>query len=180
MDKQPNDERLIPVGISSCLLGEEVRYDGGHKYNPTIVTALNKHFRFIPFCPEVDIGLGVPRDPIHLVVVGDQTRCVDAETSTQDVTDRLINSADRQRDWQDEIYGYILKRGSPSCGMQGVKLWSNGSYERSGVGIYANRVMQNFPALPVEEEGSLDDEVLREEFIQKVLSYHRSRMSELI
>lgn len=173
------DKNLIPVGISSCLLGEEVRYDGGHKYNSTIISALEKHFRFIPFCPEVDIGLGVPRAPIHLVVVGDKTRCVDAETGTQDVTDRLINSADKQRDWQGEVYGYILKKGSPSCGMQGVKLWSNGNYKRSGVGIYASRMMQNLPALPVEEEGSLEDEMLREEFIQQVLSYHRSRMTAL-
>ncbi len=171
----PDENDKIPVGISSCLLGEEVRYDGGHKHNSTISNILGQHFRFIPFCPEVDIGLGVPREPIQLVVVDDQIRCRDVKTDRLDVTDRLINCADQQRDWMLEISGYILKRGSPSCGIRDVKLWREGSVEPVGIGIYADRITHNFPSLPVEDEERLEDETIKEDFIRRVRIYHRSR-----
>ncbi len=161
----------IPVGISSCLLGDEVRYDGGHKYNPAIIEDLGEYFRFIPFCPEVDIGLGIPREPIHLVLVGDEIRCVGTETGTMDVTERLIDCADGQRPWQRGIFGYILKQNSPSCGVRQVKLLRDSEIERIGVGIYANRLMQNFPDMPVAEEVDLEDRVLRDGFVQKVCDY---------
>ncbi len=173
MDDQPKNGDLIPVGISSCLLGEEVRFDGGHKNSPYINQTLGLYFRFKPFCPEVDIGLGIPREPIRLVVAEDQTRCVGTKSSELDVTDKLIASADSQQDWQGKIFGYILKKDSPSCGMERVKQYRNGSVERTGIGIYANRIMQNFPNLPVEEEGRLGDPILRENFIQRVFIYHR-------
>ncbi len=173
MDDQPKDGDLIPVGISSCLLGEEVRFDGGHKNSPYINQTLGLYFMFTPFCPEVDIGLGIPREPIRLVVAEEQTRCVGTKTSELDVTERLIQSADSQQDWQGKIFGYILKKDSPSCGMERVKQYRNGSVERTGIGIYANKMMQNFPNLPVEEEGRLGDPVLRENFIQRVFIYHR-------
>ncbi len=171
--KVNEDRNKISVGISSCLLGEEVRFDGGHKNNSYVVHTLGEYFNFIPFCPEVDIGLGIPREPIRLVVDGDITRCVGTKTSTLDVTDRLIASAEQQKSWQSEIFGYILKKDSPSCGMERVKLYRNGQVERSGIGIYANRLMQNFPNLPVEEEGRLGDPVLRENFIQRVFICQR-------
>ncbi len=161
----------IPVGISSCLLGEGVRYDGGHKNSPYLTGALGQYFDFVPFCPEVDIGLGVPREPIQLIADGDITRCVGVTTTTLDVTDRLSHSADKQRSWQSDIFGYVLKRGSPSCGMKQVKLFQHGRVDRSGVGIYANRMMQNFPLLPVEEEEGLADPKLRHNFIQRVFIY---------
>ncbi len=167
------EDNLIPVGISSCLLGEEVRFDGGHKNNSYIVQTLGEYLKFIPFCPEVDIGLGIPREPIRLVVAGDVIRCVGVKTKTLDVTERLIASAEQQKSWQSEIFGYILKKDSPSCGTERVKLYRSDQVERTGVGIYANRLMQNFPNLPVEEEGRLGDPVLRENFIQRVFIYQR-------
>ncbi len=170
-----NDNDKISIGVSSCLLGEEVRYDGGHKYNSTIVLGLGEQFEFLSFCPEVEIGLGIPREPIHLVVIGDQTRCLDVITNTIDVTDRLIGCADEQRDWQREISGYILKKRSPSCGIREVKLWRDGKDEATGVGIYAGRVMQNFPELPVVDEESLEDHMMRDEFVRKVCAYSRWR-----
>ncbi len=163
----------IRVGISSCLLGEEVRFDGGHKNNPYIVGTLGQYFEFIPFCPEVDIELGIPREPIHLVAESNGTRCVGTKSKDLDVTDRLIESTDNQRQWQQDIFGYILKKDSPSCGMERVKLYRNGGVERTGVGIFAERMMHNFPLLPVEEEGRLGDAVLRENFIQRVFVYQR-------
>ena len=163
----------IPVGISSCLLGEEVRYDGGHKSNPYIVGTLSQYFDFIPFCPEVDIGLGIPREPIHLVLEQDQTRCVGTRSADLDVTAKLSDSADAQLVWQSDIFGYILKKGSPSCGMERVKLLHNRHAERTDVGIFAGRMMRNLPLLPVEEEGRLGDPILRENFIQRVFVYQR-------
>ncbi len=172
-DRWKDEQGKITVGISSCLLGEEVRYDGGHKYNQIIVDTLSEYFTFVPFCPEVDIGLGIPREPIQLVANGDITRCVGTKTTSLDVTERLSNSADNQKEWQKDIFGYILKKGSPSCGMEQVKLLQDGRVESSGVGIYANRMMQNFPLLPLVEEESLGDTGLREGFIQRVFIYRR-------
>jgi len=171
--EQGNTLHKIPVGISSCLLGEEVRYDGGHKYNPYIVETMGQQFDFVPFCPEVDIELGVPREPIQLVADNGITRCVGTNTSSLDVTKRLSDCADNQRYWQERIYGYILKERSPSCGMEGVRLWRNAKSEPSGVGIYANRMMQNFPLLPVEEEGRLVNSRLHESFMRQVFTYYR-------
>ncbi|MCP4128768.1 MAG: DUF1722 domain-containing protein [Gammaproteobacteria bacterium] len=172
-DRWKGEPGKITVGISSCLLGEEVRYDGGHKYNQIIVDTLSEYFIFLPFCPEVDIGLGIPREPIQLIVDGDITRCVGTKTTSLDVTEKLSSSADNQREWQRDISGYILKKGSPSCGMEQVKLLQDGKVEGSGVGVYANRMMQNFPLLPVVEEESLEDTDLRESFIQRVFIYRR-------
>lgn len=165
----------IPIGISSCLLGEEVRYNGGHKRNAYIVQTLGDYFEFNPFCPEVAIGMGVPREPIRLVRQGDDIRCVGTVDPTLDVTDKLIDTAEEQKTWHRHIYGYILKKDSPSCGMERVKLYRREHPERDGVGLYAQRLMQNFPHLPVEEEGRLGDAVLRENFVQRVFIYHRWR-----
>lgn len=165
----------IPVGISSCLIGEAVRFDGGHKRHSYIVNTLGKYFDFRSFCPEVTIGMGVPRKPIRLVRVGEDTRSVGVADPDFDVTDALDRCADEQKVWQHNIYGYILKKGSPSCGMERVKRYRGDHPQGDGVGIYAARMMQNFPHLPVEEEGRLGDPVLRENFVQRVFAYRRWR-----
>lgn len=165
----------IKIGISSCLLGEKVRFDSGHKRNSFIINVLAPHFEFIPFCPEMDIGLGVPRETIRLVLVDDEIRCVGTKTKELDVTDQLKESARKQTHWQQDLCGYILKKDSPSCGMERVRLYKNDMPERNGTGIYAAGLMQNFPYLPVEEEGRLGDAVLRENFIQRVFVYARWR-----
>jgi len=165
--------RKIPVGISSCLLGERVRYDGGHKHDAFITGTLGKVFAFRSFCPEMEIGLGVPREPIHLVSDSGAMRCVGTHDSQLDVTDRLVHCADEQQFWQAEICGYIFKQGSPSCGVMEIKVFSDGQPECSGAGIYAGRVMRNFPELPVAEEGWLGDPALRENFIERVFVFRR-------
>ncbi|MEJ2142082.1 MAG: DUF523 and DUF1722 domain-containing protein [Gammaproteobacteria bacterium] len=165
--------KKIQIGISSCLLGHEVRYDGGHKRHSYIESTLGQHFEFIPFCPEVDIGMGIPRAPIRLEWIDEQIHCVGVKDPRQDVTERLKKSADKQQYWQQDICGYILKKDSPSCGMERVKLYKNNMPERTGQGIYAARMMQNFPNLPVEEEGRLGDARLRENFIKRVYVYAR-------
>jgi uncharacterized protein YbbK (DUF523 family) len=165
--------KKIPVGISSCLLGERVRYDGGYKHDAFITGTLGRIFEFRPFCPELEIGLGVPREPVRLVNDSGATRCVGTLDSQLDVTDRLLACADGQQSRQGEICGYIFKQGSPSCGVAEVRVFHDGQPECSGIGIYASRVMHNFPGLPVTEEDRLGDPALREDFIARVLEYWR-------
>lgn len=167
-------EHRIPVGVSSCLLGERVRYDGGHKGHSYITRTLGDYFEFRPFCPELAIGLGVPRKPIRLQRQADNTvRCIQSDAPGKDYTEALLACADEQRHWQQALCGYILKKDSPSCGMERVKVWDNTMPSRDGVGLFARRLMENFPYLPVEEEGRLGDAVLRENFIQRVFAMRR-------
>ena len=164
---------MIKVGISSCLLGERVRFDSGHKRNDYVTGVLQDYFEFVPFCPEVEIGLGIPREAIRLIAVGEEVRCVGTKNPELDVTQALDDIADKQGAWQEQLCGYILKKDSPSCGMERVKVYSNGLPTRNGVGIYAKRLLQKYPSLPVEEEGRLQDARLRENFIQRVFIYAR-------
>jgi uncharacterized protein YbgA (DUF1722 family)/uncharacterized protein YbbK (DUF523 family) len=166
----------MKIGISSCLLGNKVRFDAGHKRNSYIMGVLNNYFEFVPFCPELEIGLGVPRETIRLVTASEAVRCVGTKTPSLDVTDALQDTAELQRDWQNGLCGYLFKKDSPSCGMERVKVYNGSVPSRTGVGIYARRVMQNFPFLPVEEEGRLEDERLRENFIRRVYVYARWRV----
>lgn len=163
----------IKVGISSCLPGEKVRFDSGHKRNAYINNVLSNYFEFTACCPEVEIGLGIPREPVRLVKIDDEIRCVGTKNTDLDVTDDLYRSADAQIAWHRQLCGYILKKGSPSCGMERVRLYKGNMPERIGVGLYAQRLMLNFPELPVEEEGRLEDPHLRENFIQRVYIYSR-------
>ena len=167
----------LTVGVSSCLLGEAVRYDGGHKANSHIMGTLAEYFEFRSFCPEIDIGLGVPRTPIRLTrEASHDIRCIAtdaAATDYTDYTDALRACADGQRNWHQNLCGYIFKQDSPSCGMAGVKVWTGVEPEFDGIGIYADKTMQNFPSLPCEDEGSLGDTDLRENFIQRVLAMGR-------
>ena len=163
----------IKIGISSCLMGEKVRFDSGHKRNAYINGILANFFEFTTFCPEVEIGLSIPREPIRLVTLNDKVHCVGTRNPELDVTEDLYKSADEQQAWHRQLCGYILKKGSPSCGMERVRLYKEDIPDRIGVGLYAERLMQNFPNLPVEEEGRLEDPVLRENFIQRVYIYSR-------
>lgn len=163
----------IPIGISSCLLGQEVRFDGGHKHDSYITGTLGQYFEFYPFCPEVEIGLGVPRPTLHLVNVEGRIRCVGVKDPERDVTDRLRMHAEGLKDRHAELCGYILKKDSPSCGMERVKVYTGNQPRREGMGIYAEAMMKANPLLPVEEEGRLGDPGLRENFIQRVYVYYR-------
>jgi uncharacterized protein YbgA (DUF1722 family)/uncharacterized protein YbbK (DUF523 family) len=171
--KPQSDYTKIPIGVSSCLLGEKVRYDGGHKRNAFVESILRDYFDFKPFCPEVSIGLGIPRPTLRLEKNGERIECVETKNSEINVTDKLRECAQDQKDWQEGLSGYIFKRASPSCGMERVKVFENGHPSNTGIGIYAEQVMKNFPNLPVEEEGRLEDAVIRENFINRVIVYHR-------
>lgn len=165
--------KKIPIGISSCLLGEEVRFDGGHKRDSYITGTLSRYFEFHPFCPEVGIGMSIPRPPIHLIKKDDKIRCVGIKDPSTDFTEKLLDYAERQKPLHSELCGYILKKDSPSCGMERVKIFSNNMPARKGTGIFAGQMIRNNPLLPVEEEGRLGDPQLRENFIQRVYVFYR-------
>lgn len=172
--RTPQAPQKIRVGISSCLLGEEVRFDGGHKRDSYVTGTLAEYFEFVPVCPEVAIGLGTPRPPIRLVRSGDDVRVVGVKDPSVDVTDALRDYARTMAGELTDISGYLFKRGSPSCGMERVKVYSGkGMPVTQSAGAYAGIFMEMRPLLPYEEEGRLGDPVLRENFIERVFVYRR-------
>ena len=164
----------IPVGVSSCLLGRAVRYDGGHKHDRYVTGVLGRYFEYVPFCPEVLAGLGVPRRPIRLTGDPGAPRAVRVADASADVTDALLAAARGATPGMDALRGYVFKRGSPSCGMERVKVYGEpGKSPRMGRGLFAQAVMQAHPLLPCEEEGRLSDPALRESFVERVFAYDR-------
>ncbi len=164
----------IPVGISSCLLGEEVRFDGGHKLDNYITGTLAEYFDFIPVCPEVAIGLPIPRPPIRLVREEDGIHVIGVRDPSVDVTDELHAYGRRMAGQLSGISGFIFKRASPSCGMERVKVYApDGRSIDKASGAFAEELMRALPLLPVEEEGRLGDPALRENYIMRVFVYHR-------
>ncbi len=165
----------IKVGISRCLLGEKVRYDGGHKLDRYLTDTLGRYFDYVPVCPEVEYGLPIPREAMRLVGPADNPRLVTIKTGI-DHTDGMLEWAQKKlRELEKEnLCGFIFKSRSPSSGMQGVKVYSEkGMPEKKGVGIFARAFMKHFPIIPVEDEGRLNDPVIRENFIERIFVYKR-------
>ncbi|WML90951.1 DUF1722 domain-containing protein [Thiothrix lacustris] len=167
----------IKIGISACLLGQQVRFDGGHKRDGYITGTLGLYFDFVPLCPEAGAGLGIPRPTIRLVRKDGTLRAVNVQDFSIDHTDVLESYLGSAIPQLSDVCGYILKKNSPSCGMERVKVYPfekrNVPPDRDGVGIFARGLREAFPLLPLEEEGRLCDPVLRENFIQRVFVYHR-------
>lgn len=163
----------IRLGISSCLLGQKVRYDGHHKHDRFITGTLGKYFEFVPVCPEVAIGLGVPRPPIRLVGNPAAPRAIGVADPTRDVTRRLAKYGTRMARTLDDISGYILKSRSPSCGMERVKVYGGRGRVQNGRGAYAAAFLARQPLLPAEEEARLGDPELRNNFIERVFAFRR-------
>jgi len=164
----------IRVGISSCLLGDEVRFDGGHKRDAYITGTLAKVFEFVPVCPEMAIGLGTPREPIRLVRIAGEVRVRGVRHPDLDVTQRLRDYGREMAARLPDLSGYLFKRGSPSCGMGRVRIdTEQGMPVTSGPGAYAGAFMAVQRLLPCEEEGRLGDPSLRENFIARIFVYHR-------
>ncbi|WKE63947.1 DUF523 and DUF1722 domain-containing protein [Gallaecimonas kandeliae] len=165
----------IWVGISACVLGDKVRFDGGHKLSRFVADELGRHFRFHPLCPEMAIGLGSPRPAIRLVGDPDHPRVQDSKGAGLDVTDQLDAFSDKVLPGLQHLAGYILCGKSPTCGMERVKLYSHEGegLGKVGVGVFARRLMAAYPELPVEEDGRLHDPLLRENFVMRVMTYHQ-------
>ena len=166
------DQNKIKIGISSCLLGETVRFNGSHKRDAFIVDELSRHFEFQPFCPEVEAGLGIPRSPIRLIHTDRGDRAVDHDNYQLDHTDTLQQLADKQCPQLSSLSGYIFMQKSPSCGVFRVKCYNsdNGIPDSQGQGVFASRVRQRLPWLPVEEAGRLHDSQLSENFLIRVFT----------
>ncbi|KFZ29853.1 hypothetical protein IDAT_01800 [Pseudidiomarina atlantica] len=164
--------QTIKVGISACLLGDEVRFDGGHKRSAFCASELGRHVEFVKLCPEVGIGMPVPRPTIRLEAHAKGTRAVVPKTG-EDVTERLIDFAERATPHLQQISGYVLCAKSPSCGMERVKLYdpATGHAQKEATGIFAAQLQQRYPALPLEEDGRLNDPLLRENFVMRVFVY---------
>lgn len=169
----------LRVGISACLLGKRVRYDGQHKRDPYLVDTLGKYVDFVPVCPEMECGLGVPREAMRLVGSPEAPRLLTIDTCT-DHTDRMLSWASKRvRELEAEnLSGYIFKSKSPSCGMKRVEVYTDrGVPTKNGVGLFVRTFMEHFPLLPVVEESRLHDPELREAYIEKVSSCAVRRLS---
>jgi len=170
--------RRIRVGISSCLLGQKVRYDGGDKRNRSVIEAFGPFVEWVPVCPEFEMGLGVPREPIQVVRVGPRAVRLLGVKSRADHTAAMRKYAKRRLDALAalDLCGYIFKKNSPSCGLSGVPAWNpDGSAATSGKGLFAAALVKRFPDLPVEEEGRLVDARARKRFLERVIAYARGR-----
>ena len=177
MDHPQTTVSPIRVGVSACLLGQQVRYDGGHKADPFIIETLGRYFCWVPVCPEMEIGLGTPREPIRLEGEVLAPSLIAIESGHDHTAGMQRFAAQRVPQFAElGLHGYILKKNSPSCGMTGVRVYgSSGRPRRSGRGVFAQALMTRWPLLPVEEEGRLQDPGLREHFIERVYACHRWR-----
>lgn len=174
--ERPTDLK-IKLGVSACLLGRPVRFDGGHKHQPYLTETLAKYFEFVPVCPELAIGLGTPRQSLRMVRGEDSLRVVGNRDNSLDVTDALVDYGEQVAQTSDDLCGFIAKKDSPSCGMARVRVYdASGMPSRRGVGMFTQTLMQARPCLPVEEEGRLNDPVLRENFFERVFIYKRWKM----
>lgn len=166
------------LGISSCLLGRKVRYDGQHKRDPFLVETLGPLVEWVPVCPELELGLGVPREPIRLVGRADAPRLM-AERSGLDHTQAMRTYAERRVEELAalELRGWITKKDSPSCGLERVRVHTEkgGPPRRDGVGAFVRVLRERLPLLPIEEEGRLHDPALRESFVERVFTFDRWR-----
>ncbi len=165
----------IRLGISACLLGERVRFDGGHKRDPFLVETLGPFVEWVPVCPEVESGMAAPRESLRLVQAGREIRLITSKTA-EDRTASMRSFARRRLEElaDTELCGFVLKKDSPTCGLERVKVYGTAGVPlKSGRGLFADALVMRFPRLPVEEEGRLKDPRLRENFIERVFAYRR-------
>ena len=165
----------IKIGISSCLLGKKVRWDGGHKHNDYITDHLGLFFTFVDACPELEVGMGIPREPVRLVKRDDEIHMVGVKTE-EEWTSRIqrYSKAKAAAPEMSDLCGYIFKKDSPSCGVERVKVYGpSGVAEKKGQGMFFKAVSERHPLLPIEEEGRLCDIDLRENFIERVFAFSK-------
>lgn len=167
----------IRIGISQCLLGDHVRYDGGHKRDDLLADTLSRQVEWVPVCPEVEAGLGVPREPMRLEGPAESPRLVTVTTKVDHTVSMQQFSTRRLRELERlELSGYVFKARSPSCGIGGVPLiGARGDESPDGVGLFARALMEHFPLLPVEDEDRLHDPQILKDFLKRVSDYRNLR-----
>jgi uncharacterized protein YbgA (DUF1722 family)/uncharacterized protein YbbK (DUF523 family) len=166
------DRQSIKVGISACLLGEKVRFDGGHKVSRFVEKELSPHFEFIKVCPEVGIGMPVPRPTIRLISDDERVALVETKDESKDYTQKMTDYSKAKTTHlaKQDLCGYIVCAKSPTCGMERVKIYKKHSASKEGVGLFTKELMASMPWLPVEEDGRLNDPILKENFISRVFA----------
>jgi uncharacterized protein YbgA (DUF1722 family)/uncharacterized protein YbbK (DUF523 family) len=169
----PASPAPIRIGVSACLLGQTVRYDAGHKRDSFVADVLPRYFELVPVCPEVAIGMGVPREAIRLEGDPEAPRAVGVKTPALDPTDALRGYGREMAAQLGDLSGYVFKSKSPSCGLWRVKVYQPSGPPKPGRGLYAAEIAAAMPLLPVEEEGRLNDPALRENFVERVYAFHR-------
>lgn len=170
----PETER-VQLGISACLLGRPVRFDGGHKRDGLLTDTLSRWVKWVEVCPELEIGLGVPRPTLRLVGDEASPRLV-FQKSGEDITDRMVAFSRQRLPDFEALDGFVLKRDSPSCGFERVRVYAEaGAPSKKGQGIFAAALTRRFPLMPVEDDGRLNDPGLRENFIERVFAHRRLR-----
>ncbi|MDR4504814.1 MAG: DUF523 and DUF1722 domain-containing protein [Candidatus Scalindua sp.] len=166
---------MIKIGISSCLLGDKVRYDGNHRLDRFITDTLGQYFEWIPVCPETECGLSVPREPMHLFGNPESPRLVTIKTGI-DHTERMLQWAEKmiKKLEKENLCGFIFKCGSPSSGIRGVKVYlPSGAVTKTGKGIFGGAFMKHFPLIPVEDDGRLHNPRFRENFVERIFVLKR-------
>jgi uncharacterized protein YbgA (DUF1722 family)/uncharacterized protein YbbK (DUF523 family) len=165
----------LRLGISRCILGEEVRFDGGHKRDNFLTEVLGRYVEWVSVCPEVEAGLGTPREAMRLVGDPQYPRLVTIRTGIDHTRALETMTTNRLAELKSlDLSGYVFKKGSPSCGIERVRIFSEqGKLSRNGAGLFARAFIEQFPLIPVEEEGRLCDPTLRENFIERVFCYRR-------
>lgn len=181
MTQPNNDTQLIPVGISACVMGEEVRYNGGHSQSRLCRNQLTEYFRFQPFCPEVAAGFGIPRPTMRLIGDPEQPVLTFSKGDNEDLTQRLLDAVAPMVSRCAGLDGFVLKKDSPSCGVERVKVYQESGYphDNRGAGLFTREIMKQYPNLPLEEDGRLNDARLRENFVMRVFAHHRFRKEVL-
>ena len=176
------DELRPRLGVSACLLGKQVRFDGGHKKNSFILNELSEHADFVSMCPELEAGFGLPRPTMQLRQLGEEVRLVFSKDPTKDVTDKLDTYSKNKTKQLGDLDGFIFKKDSPSCGVYRVPvvIHKDGFKNREGVGLFAKSFMETHPLVPVEEEGRLNDAALCENFFERVYAYKRWKQIEQV
>lgn len=164
------------IAVSACLMGQPVRFDGGHKQNRFIIDQLGELMDIVPFCPEMEAGLGTPRPAIQLRKIEGEVRLVESKNASIDVTERVTRVAQkRARQLGDTISGIIVQRKSPTCGMERIPVYNEPgkSPTYNGIGIFVQTFSELAPLVPIEEEGRMNDPILRENFLERVYAFDR-------
>lgn len=174
IDTVSPDARPLRIGVSSCVIGEEVRWNGGHSRQRYLTDMLGPFVEYVPVCPEVEVGMGVPRPTVRLVREGETIRMIDPKNEV-DWTSSM-NRLSRTRASElagEDLSGFVLKKDSPTCGVFRVRIYTDSGVERNGRGLFADALIQRMPNLPIEEEGRLNDARIRENFVERIFAYRR-------
>lgn len=172
---------MIKVGVSACVLGDKVRFDGGHKKSDFVTSQLSNVFQLLPVCPEVGIGMSVPRPTIRVTEINQQSRLTDSKDPSLDYTEKLTEFVSNKSSSLAQLDGYILAAKSPTCGIHRIKTYNQQGdlLHRQGQGLYAQQIIAQYPNLPLEEDGRLNDQGLRESFITRVYVHNQFRTEVL-